>query len=303
MDPVPFTHYPLDRADALRKDAAAASALWQRTDASVLLLWRGKPLVRDEGDRCAPVRLAPTELPLEPWIRLFLGLDADGVPQLAACLDPAADPPPELSAHGSFQDLRPAAGQMAIPDAALVGTARGVFAWHRSHGFCSRCGVATRAADAGFKRVCPACGREHFPRVDPVVILLIEHDGRLLLGRAPSWPAGFFSCLAGFVEPGETLQDAAEREVMEEAGVRLGPVRFVTSQPWPFPASLMLGLHARADGPDAEADGVELAEVRWFDRDAIGQLLSGALSDAFPPPPVALAHHLIRWWHGGAPTP
>ncbi len=294
MPAVPFTPASLDRADALRSDDAARAALWARGDATAVVLWRGKVLL--DGD--APARLHPDALQ-DPWLSLFLGLE-HGAPRFAVALDPAADPPEGLP--GAFGDLRLAAGRLSIEDASALGTARTVFSWHRSHGFCARCGHATTVDRGGWRRTCTRCDSEHFPRVDPVVIMLITHRDRILLGRAPSWPAGMFSCLAGFLEPGETVEAAARREAMEEASVEIGEVTYLMSQPWPFPRSLMLGLRAEARSDAVRVDGIELAEARWFSRAQIAQVLDGTHPDAAAPAPIALAHHLIRWWIDTAPA-
>ena len=298
MPTVPFTATPLDRADTVRKDPEAVDALWQDPGSEVLICWRGKPLVRHEADRTVPVVLSPDALAHRPAVRLFLGMEGTkGV--LAASLDPSRDPPTDYDTLGTFVDLRPAVGQMDPRAAAMVGTARSIFTWHRTHRFCSRCGETTSPGDAGWKRVCDACGGEHFPRVDPVVIMLIVCGDRTLLGRSPDWPPTMFSCLAGFVEPGETLAAAAQREAEEEASVTIDRVTFLMSQPWPFPSSLMIGLLAEAPDPDFAVDGVELAEARWFSRDEVPRLLDGTHPEAAAPPPLAVAHHLLRWWVEG----
>lgn len=293
--PIPFTASPLDRADVLRKDPDAVAALWARDDARVLVLWRGRPLLCEHDGGCVVASLSPSEVGPSPWLSLLLGLE-DGAPRFAICLDPAHDPPERFGSHGAFLDLRASAGRMSPADSALAGTARGVSAWHRHHQFCSSCGAPTTPRDAGWKRSCDDCRRDHFPRTDPVVIMLISHGDRLLLGRAPSWPAGMFSCLAGFVEPGETLEAAARREAAEEASIALGGITYVTSQPWPFPSSLMIGLHAQATSPEVQVDQLELAEARWFSRDEVEQLVAGTHPDASAPTAVAVAHHLLRWW-------
>ena len=291
---VPFTNYPLDRADTVRKDRDAVAALWRRQDARVLAFWRGKPLVLDQEGACVPVWLKASDVPEERAFELFLGLDEAGAPTFAVAFDPAVNAPPMPS--GAFSDLRASAMRMGLVDTATVGTARGVFAWHRTHQFCANCGAGTALVDAGWKRHCARCDREQFPRVEPVVIMLISHDDRVLVGRAPKWPPGMFSCLAGFMEPGETLGDATRREAAEEAGVRIGDVEYVMSQPWPFPASLMLGVHAYALSDRFEVDGVELAEARWLGREEVADVLRGEHPDVRAPFPIAVAHHLLRWW-------
>lgn len=293
--PIPFTGYPLDRADELRKDASSLEKLWQTPDARVLGMWRGKPAVLDEGSE---VRAAWTTAAQsgEPRVRLFLGLDRsrDDQPVFAVSYDPAQEAPPLAS--GAFADLRPIAGRLSLDEAALLGTARTVFAWHRSHRFCANCGSPSEPASGGWKRHCPSCGKEHFPRVEPVIIALVTHGDAVLLGRGPKWPERFFSCLAGFVEPGETLGDATRREIYEESGVVVDDVTYLFGQPWPFPASLMLGVRAEARDRATRVDGVELAEARWFTRDDVRAMFEGQHAEAYPPFPFAVAHHLLRHW-------
>ncbi|MEN0064950.1 MAG: NAD(+) diphosphatase [Myxococcota bacterium] len=289
--PIPFTGYPLDRADEVRKRPEDLEAAWKNPEARVLGMWRGKPLVTAEP---LGVNLDSADLPGEPFVRLFLGFDESNVPWFAVSFDPAKDAL-EVS-DGTFGDLRPLAGRLPLDQAALFGTARSVFAWHRTHRFCANCGSASEAVEGGWKRQCPSCGKEHFPRVEPVIIALVTHGDAVLLGRGPKWPERFFSCLAGFVEPGETIGDATRREVFEEAGVTVDDVSYLFGQPWPFPASLMLGVQAEARDRAVRVDGVELAEARWFTREEVQAMLAGTHPDVRPPFPIAVAHHLLRHW-------
>jgi NAD+ diphosphatase len=288
-----FAAYPLDRAEPSRRDDAALAALAARPDARVAAFWRLKPLVRDEGGVVAPAWL---EVGRAGPPAVFLGLDADGAPVFAAALDPAAEPQSELAPGARFMELREAAGTMDAALASILAAGRSVLAWHASHGFCAKCGAASAPALGGWKRVCSVCGTEHFPRVDPVVIMLIVRDGRVLLGRGPTWPERAYSCLAGFMEPGETLADAARREAKEETGVVLGEVGFLMSQPWPFPSQIMLGLRAEALTEEITIDPHELADARWFTRGEVEAMFAGTHALARTPPPVAVAHHLLRWW-------
>ncbi|MEM6931172.1 MAG: NAD(+) diphosphatase [Myxococcota bacterium] len=294
--PIPFTGYPLDRADDVRKQPEALDALWDDARARVVALWRGKPAVTESAEGAWT---SSADVVGEPWLRLFLGIDAEGVPSFAVSYDPAKEAP--TLARGRFSDLRPVAGRLSLDDAALLGTARSVLAWHRSHRFCANCGSPSGAVSGGWKRRCPACGKEHFPRVEPVVIALVTHGDAVLLGRGPWWPEGFFSCLAGFVEPGETMGDATRREVLEEAGVEVDDVTYVFGQPWPFPASLMLGVQAEARSRDVTVDGVELAEARWFERDEVVAMLAGKHPDVMSPFPIAVAYHLLKHWVAETP--
>jgi NAD+ diphosphatase len=184
-----------------------------------------------------------------------------------------------------------------------IAEAKALIAWHARHGFCPNCGAATRSVQAGWRRDCPACRTQHFPRTDPVVIMLAVRGERCLLGRSHRFAANFWSCLAGFVEPGESIDDAVRRETVEEAGIRCGRVSFFASQPWPFPMSLMIGCHAEALSSDITIDPVELSDARWFDREEVAAMLLREHPQALvTPPPVAIAHHIIRAWvEGQAP--
>lgn len=292
-DRVPFTGYPLDRADTVRKSPEALGTHATATTTRVLVFWRGKPLLHDVEGGWAPAWQPATTLEHGPR-RLFLGLNADG--QACFALDHEGDEPAPRYPGADWRDVRGSAVGLDFDAAALVATARSVFEWHRTHRFCAACGTATQPTQGGWRRDCPACEREHFPRVDPVVIALIVHDDRVLLGRAPHWPPGMYSCLAGFVEPGETLGDATRREAMEEAGIELGDVSYRFGQPWPFPSSLMLGVRAEALSTDIHVDGVELSEARWFTRADIRAMLDGAHAELMVPPRIAIATHLLIDW-------
>ena len=189
--------------------------------------------------------------------------------------------------------------QLAMPDLALYGGARSLVDWHARHRFCARCGSPTRLSKGGWQRDCQACHASHFPRTDPVTIMLVEHGDSLLLGRQPRFPPRAFSALAGFVEPGETIEEAVAREVAEEAGVSVHTVRYIASQPWPFPSQLMIGCHAVAQDTTLTIDQRELEEARWFTREEVSYAMqAGREGDgAFaPPPPAAIAHSLLEWW-------
>jgi NAD+ diphosphatase len=207
--------------------------------------------------------------------------------------DPANSGP--LAGLGFFRDARVAGSMVSIKGAALIAQAKAMIDWHQRHGFCPKCGAATRLMDAGYRRLCDKCKSEHFPRVDPVVIMLATHGEACLVGRGKLFPPGMFSALAGFVEPGETVEEAVRRELMEEAAVKVGEVTYYATQPWPFPSSLMIGCFAKADSRDAKPDETELAEVRWLERSVARKLIDGRQIDGVRvPPPIAIAHHLIR---------
>jgi NAD+ diphosphatase len=188
---------------------------------------------------------------------------------------------------------------VSLEHAAIIAQAKAMIDWHQRHGFCPRCGGPTRMMDAGYRRLCGTlkCNSEHFPRVDPVVIMLATHGDACLVGRGKQFPPGMFSALAGFVEPGETIEEAVRRELMEEASVKVGEVTYYATQPWPFPSSLMIGCFAKAQNRDVKAEETELAEVRWLERKIVRELIEGKQVDGVRvPPPIAIAHHLIRTW-------
>lgn len=307
MDPTrpAFVRAPLDRAEPIRKDAERVAALCTAPEARIAAFWRGRPFVLERGGAVEPAFLAgPALTALGARELVFLGIDGDAAVFAAGLAD---DPPPgpafPLHGLGDFHELRELAAVLSADDLAVLGTARSLLSWHAEHGYCARCGAATKAAEGGWKRVCPRCAGEHFPRVNPVVIMAITDGERLLLGRQAGWPANLYSCLAGFVEPGETVEAAARREALEEAQVRLEGVRYLMDQPWPFPSSLMIGLLAHTPDREAVADGVEVERVRWFSRQEAAALLSGAHPDAHMPPAFTIAHHLIRAWTDALAAP
>ena len=281
---------------------------WQK-DALVLPVWRGKVCLN--GDRL--VRLAPGHPALadaaEPVLLGFDGTQAvaardisawtpPSLPETQMFFDPTEQVHPDIEG-GRFVELRGVMSWLSPIDAELAATARALTGWHVSHRFCAACGQPSQPRQSGWQRVCPACGTAHFPRTDPVVIMLITHGDRALIGRSPGWPEGMYSCLAGFIEPGETIEAAVRREVLEETGIRVGPVRYAISQPWPFPSQLMIGLIAEVDSEEARPDQTELEAVAWLTRDQARAVLAASHPDYVAPPPSAIAHRLIRAWVEG----
>jgi NAD+ diphosphatase len=196
-------------------------------------------------------------------------------------------------------DLRAAAmtGTAPADELGILAAAKSLLDWHARHRFCANCGAPTALAQAGLRRDCGGCGAQHFPRTDPVVIMLVAHGERCLLGRQARFAAGMYSCLAGFMEPGETIESAVRRETFEETGIRVGAVRYVASQPWPFPSSIMIGCHGEAESEALAVDREELEDARWFSREEVRLMLRREHPDGlFAPPPVAIAHHLLREW-------
>jgi NAD+ diphosphatase len=280
-----FTGAGLDRADHLRLDPERIAAMMANGDARLLAL-DGLDPVLDEAGRLA---WGP---PGGDGESLFLGLD-EGVPLFAPLIRTEAL---GQRAWGVFRLL----ALMSAKDAAIWGAARALNEWHNRHRYCGICGTATAAFRAGWGRKCPGCGAEHFPRVDPVVIMLAEHEGRVLLGRQPGYPPGRYSALAGFVEPGESIEEAVARELMEEAGVAVADVRYVASQPWPFPGSLMIACIGGAASDAIILDTKELEDAFWCDRAGIVLALAGDPRAPFlAPPPFAIANTLLTRWSDG----
>jgi NAD+ diphosphatase len=244
-----------------------------------------------EGDG-TPAAVGLAELP-DDAETVLLGVDPDGAAVFAA--DPGAERGAALRPGAAMVGLRDVAAMSALADANLLAHATGLLNWHRRHRFCANCGSPTVSAEAGYVRVCPRCGMQHHPRTDPVVITLVHDDDRVLLGRNANWPENRFSCLAGFVEPGESLEEAVEREVGEEAGITVSDVRYVSSQPWPFPASLMLGFEATYSGGEPHPHDRELQAVRWVSRDELRRAAAGE-GDMQVPPPLAIARRLMDGW-------
>ena len=295
---------PLDRRSDLRIVPDRLAELRSAAECRALAFWNGQPLVREHGgglqlevlDAGLAFELTPAE------DALFLGLDGEAsvwAVELSGDADPAEGP---LQGRGKFTDLRFAGGQLSPEDAGIAATAKALFEWRRRHRFCAACGQPSVQAEAGWKRVCPSCRTEHFPRTDPVTIMLPTFGDQCLLGRQAPWPKGRFSTLAGFMEPGESIEAACAREVLEEAGLEVVSVRYHSSQPWPFPTNLMIGLIAEVSGQDARPDQTELEEVRWFHKDELRALLGGDTSgwgdiEGFGvPPPFAIAHQLMKAW-------
>jgi NAD+ diphosphatase len=276
---IPLTGNPLDRGADKRKDVDWLRARLDDPSTVIIAMHEGKPLVHDGA--LAHVAASANAAPL------FLG-HHDGITWFAIETEDARG--------GTFEDFRSVALTLPEHEAAIAAGARAVFEWQRRHRFCSACGEPTVDAAAGWQRACPSCGAEHFPRVDPVVIMLPLFGGRCLLGRQFAWPPGRMSALAGFVEPGETIEEACAREVQEEAGLAVTRVTYFGSQPWPFPSSLMIGLFAEVADDRAVADGTELEEVRWFTREDARAVLDGAHAEVLAPSPLGISRHLINAW-------
>jgi NAD+ diphosphatase len=287
---VAFSGSKIDRADHIRSDPERLAAL-QSPQAQLLLLDGLIPEL-DGRNRLRWGRLADAPEGAE---LVFLGL-LHGFGAFAAVPAEGSTDPAYAARDGARRSWA-AIGLMNDEDLAIYGGARSLVDWHARHRFCPKCGSATALAKGGWQRTCTACGAEHFPRVDPVTIMLVEHEGKLLLGRQPRFPPRRFSALAGFVEPGESIEEAVAREVFEEAGVRVRDVTYVSSQPWPFPSQLMIGCHAYAESAALKVDTTELEEAYWFTRDEIAAAMAGDEDGRLlTPPSVAIAHQLLKWW-------
>lgn len=287
---VTFGGSGLDRAAHLRGDAALMHESLLTGD--ILALWRGKVLVQGES-REFLVRLSYGHPALTDSTGEFIFLGLDEGQAVFACdisaweppdqdlelvgqfIDPSEQIHPDLAEGHVFAELRSVMAQLSPRDAELVATAKALFNWHDSHGFCAKCGGKSDMTMAGWQRNCVVCNAPHFPRTDPVVIMLITCGNQLLLGRSPGWPEGMYSTLAGFIEPGETLEAAVRREVLEESGISVGAVTYLASQPWAFPSSLMFGCHGEALSSEITIDPEEIEDAFWINREDLMQVMAG----------------------------
>jgi NAD+ diphosphatase len=284
------------RAAKLRQDDANLANRLADPASLIIPMWRNRHLIAT-GRPTQPALLTVAqmgELLAACGPVVFLGL-IDDQPCFACDLpaDAEMSEEPTFAERGKFNDLRLVGSLLKQHDAELLAYARGMLQWHRHHGFCARCGAETLSKRGGHMRVCVDCEKQHFPRTDPAIMALVVHEDTCLLARQPTFPEGVFSVLAGFVEPGESIEDALVREVREEVGLDVTDVSYVKSQPWPFPSSLMLGFTARSEHPNIVLDQRELEDARWFSRD---NLRSG---EVVFPPPYSLANHLITRFING----
>jgi NAD+ diphosphatase len=278
MTRLAFVSSPLDRnANNRSKPEFIAK---RRNDSTTHVVQIAGDNVRMENDRLFTANdSAQTDA-------IYLGEDPKGHSWFAREIEPSESliPIRSLMMEGGLTQER----------LSILAQARSILHWHSSHGFCAKCGAKSLMADAGYKRVCPACGTQHFPRTDPVVIMAVRHGDQILLGRQASWPPNMFSALAGFMEPGETIEQAVAREVLEEAGIKVGAVSYVTTQPWPFPSSLMIGMIAEAMTTEITLDPAELEDARWFTRSDLETMLAGTHPEGlYASRPQAIAHAVV----------
>jgi NAD+ diphosphatase len=306
-EPHIYAGSPLDRAAHLRKDPAGLSALMSNPESRMLPVWQLKTLVVTATPATTLAWQAIDGLAdgTASGEVIFLGLDGDAG-RFAVGISGEADPVEAgaLKGAGSFEEVRGLASRLPANETSIAAQARTLIGWHDRHRFCAQCGTPTEVSDGGYRRDCPnkACGARHFPRTDPVVIMMAVKGDMALLGRQAFWVPGMFSTLAGFIDPGETIEEAVRREIFEEAGVQVGDVLYHSSQPWPFPSSLMIGCIGQAESEELNVDTREVEDAGWFTRDqvraGIQLALSGPSDDGtfHLPFPASIAHQLAAWW-------
>lgn len=304
MNPHVFAGNPLDRGDAQRRDQAWLDEQVRHPKSRFLPLWQLNVLIQTEKEIrlgwVTPDAVTRLNVDVPP---VFLGL-MDDVAHFALDVSQVGDPQHELDLDDSwrFEESRSAATQLSTPEAGILAQSRAQLDWHKRHQFCSVCGQRSTPGRGGHVRKCASCKAEHFPRTDPVVIMVVTDGERCLLGQSRRGRLArtqTYSALAGFMDQGECIEEAVRREVKEEAGIEVGEVRYHSSQPWPFPSSLMIGCHGRALTTDIRKDEAEMLDVQWFTRADVLSALRGDHPDLRVPAPIAIAHHLIKAWAEG----
>ena len=312
---VTFGGSGLDRAGELRGDPAALAAVLAAESTRAVVFWRGKPLVCGRAYGGADLVRLPMDHAVTREAReapILLGREESGAvaafdvsgwepeslegADLGAFVDQSEQHHPALPEDHVFAELRGLMSRISPRDAELCAMARAVQTWHSTHGFCARCGAKSEIVNGGWQRDCAACGAHHFPRTDPVVIMAVFRGNSVLLGRSPGWPKGMYSLLAGFIDPGESIEAAVRREVQEEAGVRVGPVSYLASQPWPFPASLMLGCKAEALSEEITIDPKELEDALWVTREELAAVFRAEHPVISAPRKGSIAHFIMSNW-------
>ena len=289
---IPFSGAPLDLAENQRS-AKQLTKFSKAKNARALIMHHGEFVARNGTlSFVNPMSVVGRHL-YDPG-PLFLGLD-DGAPIFAFSFARADEA--NLFVSGSkLEPLRSLALTLPAKDLALAGRAKSLFDWHRTHKFCAMCGNQSQPKNGGVTRQCPSCGTDHFPRVNPVVIMLVQKGDKCLLGRSPDWPEGAYSCLAGFVSSGETMEEACVREVLEEVGITVHNPQYQFSQPWPYPGQMMMGLFCDAKNSKITLDTKEVIDAKWFSKDVVRGVFDGANDSFYCPPPFTIAHHLIQKW-------
>jgi len=303
MPSMSFLENRLDRQATRRTEAEFLKRRLEEPDTRIVLSTPNKLILPEQGDDAIGHHLE-TALGIGGELdeMVFLGeLSETGRAYFATTVAREDD---EIAAIDGLKviDLRTLAlrADLSPHDLGVLAQARALIHWHRTHQFCSRCGHPSHMAEGGYRRDCPNCGAHHFPRTDPCVIMLITHGDKVLLGRPPRLPEGIFTTLAGFMEPGETIEDAARRETFEEAGIKVGAVRLIADQPWPFPANLMLGCVGEALTTEITIEDDELEACRWCGREEVQQMIDGTHTEGHIIPPfISIAHHLITGWMTG----
>ena len=299
-----FVTHVLDRAAHLRSNDEKLFALESHRDARAYVIYRDSLVAKQEpgGPRVLLRIDEALKFGANPGT-IFLGL-RDGAPVFGMGIAATAVEKLLTGQEAAVTELRGMAMQGVVPPEQLsaIAMAKSMVTWHQRHGFCANCGTRTAMKEGGWKRECPSCKAEHFPRTDPVVIMLVTSGDKCLLGRQKQFLPGMYSCLAGFVEAAETIEDAVRREIFEESGIRCTDVNYYMTQPWPYPSSLMIGCTARATSEDIVVDRTELEDARWFDRAEATLMIKRQHPDGLAGPhPFAIAHHLLgRWVHGGS---
>ena len=294
-----YAESSLERATERRADAAALAASADDQHARTYLVAGDSIILNQAGAVCDPLFTSAQARTFGRTLEtVFLGLCGDA-PRFAIALEPQAAETLKTRDELVLTDLRSIAvrGLVEAEHLAPLAEGKALLNWHGRHRFCSTCGAATDLVEGGWRRDCPVCRAQHFPRTDPVVIMLAIAGERCVLGRSHRFQPGMWSCLAGFVEPGEAIEDAVRRETREEAGIVCGRVRYFASQPWPFPTSLMIGCHAEACSREIVIERAELDDARWFEREEVAAMLLRRHPDGLTtPPPMAIAYHIIRAW-------
>ncbi len=294
--PIGYITNPLIRHTAEHDPEALAKAA-KNPQSALVLLAGDLPILQAGEPGSALLPLSTLNRLPDHKEQVFLGLLQDR-PVIATLAAPEAVELFQNDPAFSVTDLRAIATRSLVPaeELGILAMAKTMLDWHNRHRFCANCGAPTAATQAGFRRDCDACGTQHFPRTDPVVIMLVTRGDTCLMGRQPRFADKVYSCLAGFLEPGETIENAVRREVFEEAGIRVGAVRYMTSQPWPFPSNIMIGCMGEAISDEINFDKEELEDARWFTKDDVRRMLDGTHEEFAAPSPIAIANHLLREW-------